>query len=498
MMRPQAVAVPPFQADRIAYANDGTNATVTWADNSITETQFKVQRSTDGGTTWADAATSDSPLDAANTHGPRTASFAQAAADPDGTMYRIVANNTVGYGGGLPSATAHSESWPLTIGAPADPTGLAFTLGTPAVPGGARDVNLTWTADPAATGQTFSVQRSTNAQFRDAVTVATNLTSPAYTDPAQPQNTTVYYRVMATGANGYNSQWTQVLTVVLPDLTPAAPASLSATASSSWPLTVQLSWPAVSGATGYTVERSASPTFASGVVTVPTTGTGTTATDSASPAFNTTYYYRVRTVNQYALSSTWTTGSLKTPAGTLTAPTSVVASASATATKPSVTVSWAGQPWAASYTVAVSTNRSMRYPSLTSVSAGTLTATLPAPDARTTYYVQVRAEQPGGVKGPWSSAKTVQLTVAGAVRSLSVTSPASGTAQLAWRNPAPAAGRYQVQQWVDGRWQTITATLRPTRLTVRDPGPTHVTYFRVRGRNSVGWGSWTPIRALVR
>ena len=41
---------------------------LTWNDNSITETSYLVQRTTDG-TTWVDAGTVASPLDQPNTKG---------------------------------------------------------------------------------------------------------------------------------------------------------------------------------------------------------------------------------------------------------------------------------------------------------------------------------------------------------------------------------------------------------------------------------------------
>ena len=73
MMRPVSVALPPIKADGLAFTitGNGNNRRCRdlWNDNSITETSFVVQRTTDG-TTWADVgAPSPSPLDQPNTHG---------------------------------------------------------------------------------------------------------------------------------------------------------------------------------------------------------------------------------------------------------------------------------------------------------------------------------------------------------------------------------------------------------------------------------------------
>ena len=60
MMRPVSVALPPVKPDGLTYSVTGSGnlrqLVLTWNDNSITETAFVVQKSTDGGTTWTDQA----------------------------------------------------------------------------------------------------------------------------------------------------------------------------------------------------------------------------------------------------------------------------------------------------------------------------------------------------------------------------------------------------------------------------------------------------------
>ncbi len=62
MMRPQAVAVPPVAPSGLTFTDnsDGT-ATLDWNDNSIAETAYVVQVSTDG-VNWIDVARFDVPL----------------------------------------------------------------------------------------------------------------------------------------------------------------------------------------------------------------------------------------------------------------------------------------------------------------------------------------------------------------------------------------------------------------------------------------------------
>ena len=73
MMRPVLLALPPIAPDSLVF--DTATGTLTFNDNSITETSFLVQKSLDG-TTWTDvpdpSGILNSPLDQPNVHGPRS------------------------------------------------------------------------------------------------------------------------------------------------------------------------------------------------------------------------------------------------------------------------------------------------------------------------------------------------------------------------------------------------------------------------------------------
>ena len=73
MMRPQSLVLPPVAPSNLANTLTGTNPTrqravLTWDDNSITETGFQVQRSTNLGSSWTTIRNFTSPLDQPNTH----------------------------------------------------------------------------------------------------------------------------------------------------------------------------------------------------------------------------------------------------------------------------------------------------------------------------------------------------------------------------------------------------------------------------------------------
>ena len=113
MMRPVSVAMPPVKPDGLAL--NLTTGTLTWNDNSISETSYVVQRSTDG-TTWTDLANIDSPLSQPNTHGPRSWFVGPIPFGPTSTYYRVIARNLVGsLVAGFSTVTAESISTVLAV-----------------------------------------------------------------------------------------------------------------------------------------------------------------------------------------------------------------------------------------------------------------------------------------------------------------------------------------------------------------------------------------------
>ncbi len=148
MMRPVTLALPPIKADGLAFTVIGTGANsrvrVTWNDNSITETSFLLQRSTNG-TTWTDVGTVTSALNQPNTHGSRT--FTDPTWDArTASIYRVLALNTVGYGGAYPSLTVRSLSDPANF----TPANIAPVAGTVTItPDPAPAGNVTFTATPS-------------------------------------------------------------------------------------------------------------------------------------------------------------------------------------------------------------------------------------------------------------------------------------------------------------------------------------------------------------
>lgn len=243
MMRPVSVLMPPFKPTGLTATISGgaSNpvANLTWNDNSIAETAYVVQRMLSGSGTWLDVGTIQSPLDQANTTGIKT--FADTTIQANtGYQYRIVAQNTVGYGGAFPVKTVQSVSDAVTVvpPPPSAPSGLSA-----AAPASNR-VNLAWT-DNANNETGFTIERApvTNGvpgTFAGIDGVGANVTT--YSDTTVAANTAYAYRVFAFNLGG-NSQPSNVATVTTPNTVvgPAAPSNLTA-AQLFNPSRVQLSW----------------------------------------------------------------------------------------------------------------------------------------------------------------------------------------------------------------------------------------------------------------
>lgn len=289
MMRPVTLALPPLApgVPTLTKVGTGNKAVIrlAWADNSITETDFQVQRSTNG-TTWTTVATLQQPL-VGNTHG--NLSYDDSSANVSTAyVYRVVARNTVGYGGAFPSKTVVSTSPTATINAPAAPTGLTTTLQA-----GPR-VALAWT-DNSGNETGFLVQRSTDGTtWSNLGTTAANVRAFADTTPVL--GTTYTYRVAAVNVAG-TVFGTPVQVTVAPPATPTVGSATATRQGTSERITV--TWGDVTTETGYTVQWSSNGTTVTGFSNRPANSTSYTTGNLARQV----WWVRVGATN--ALGTSW-------------------------------------------------------------------------------------------------------------------------------------------------------------------------------------------------
>ena len=310
MMRPVSLALPPREATVTAITPSGNRFTVFWTDNSINETSFTLQRSTNG-ITWVNIGTVQSPLDQPNVHGQRsmrdTSSILTSA-----YLYRVVAANTAGYGGAFPSLTAQSYSAPMGVNrpttAPAAPTSLTATLQT------GPQARLQW-VDNASNESGFVIERAPSAAgpfVRIAVAAARTGTGPAsYVDTTIAPGTPYWYRVAAVNLSGVTpptySAFSNVATTSGSGAVPSAPSNLLAAngANLAAKRSVILTWTDTAGnETGFTIQRATNAAFTTGLTTSTVAANATTATQGQLNRA-TTYYFRIRADNAVG-SSAWT------------------------------------------------------------------------------------------------------------------------------------------------------------------------------------------------
>lgn len=171
--------------------NSSSSITLRWNDNSTSEANFRVERSTNASTGFSEIATPSANA---------TSYQDNALAAATHYFYRVRAVNATGNSGY--SNTADATTLPAPV-APAAPSGLSATSSS-----SSTRIDLRWT-DNSSVETGFRIERSTGGSgpFSQIATTAANVTT--YTDTSGlERNTRYFYRVRATNSTtGLNSAY---------------------------------------------------------------------------------------------------------------------------------------------------------------------------------------------------------------------------------------------------------------------------------------------------
>ncbi len=304
MMRPVSVALPPIKPDGLAFSFTGSGnnrrIVVTWNDNSITETSFLLQRSTNGAA-WTTVGTSLSPLNQSNTHGARSLTDATSNATT-AYLYRVVAQNAVGYGSGFPTMTVQSVSDASGVNPPAAPTSLTAALQA------GPQVSLSW-RDNATNETGFVIERSTDGVNFSQIATAparNNTGNVTFLDGTIQPGATFTYRVAAFNVAG-KSPYSNLAAVPVPAL-PAAPSNFTAVNGPNGngnSRSVNLSWTDNSNnETDFTIQQAADANFTQNLTSV-TVAANTVALQVTGLSRNSSYYFRIRANNGAFIFTAW-------------------------------------------------------------------------------------------------------------------------------------------------------------------------------------------------
>ncbi|WP_165073867.1 fibronectin type III domain-containing protein [Paludisphaera rhizosphaerae] len=440
-----------------ATALSDSSIALSWTDVAG-ETGYRIERSTNSGSTWTTAGTADAGATTFTDSGLLEAIF---------YTYRVVATNKAG--DSQPSGTK------VVATLPSAPINLSAT-----VISGDR-IDLTW-APHSTLADLYYVEQLINGTTWTQVGTALGATRTSYSASGPfDASTTYYFRVRAYRYVGGYSAYSAIVSPTTPAY-PSRPTLNTATALSD--SSIALSWTDVAGETGYRIER-VNYRFDSIWTTAGTADAGaTTFTDSGLLEAN-SYTYRVVATNTAGDSQASLT---KVAATQPSAPTDLSATV---ISGDRIDLSWVTHSTSIGY---YSVERLINGATWTEVGtvSGLMTNKYTASgpfDASTTYYFRVRAfgyEAGYSTYTPAASPTTPAFPPAPA--NLTAT-PASPTAILLSWSASAGATKYVVERrpsWSPGF--TEVAEVSDGQTTYTDAGLIEAAtyYYQVRARGSFG------------
>lgn len=365
--------------------------------------------------------------------------------------------------------------------------------------------SLSWSA--VAGALTYRVQLSLHYSFAENIVDDSTITETSRSLSALSNGTTYYWRVSAKNAGG-TSSWSAVRSFSTVSSTPAVP-SLSTPANNvtDQPVSLILSWSAVSGATGYRVQLSTNDTFSSTVIN---DSSITETSHFLSGLTNgTTYYWRVSAKNAGGTGLWSAVRSFSTVTSALAVPSLSTPANGAADQSVSLILSWSAVPGATGYRVQLSKNDTF---SSSVIDDSTITETsrsLSGLSNGTTYYWRVSARNAGGTS-LWSTVFKFTITPLKPA-AVMLEYPQSNFVStvdsviFVWKKAGPSVSLYCFEIAED----SLTLTQNSASVKLIDSSVTDTFrlcnnlkynqsyWWRVKAYNIAGWGEYSDVRQIV-
>ncbi len=453
----------------VARAASGERIDLTWKDNSLDETGFRIERSTDAGATWSSAG--QAPAGATR--------FTDTGLSPLTTYhYRVRSFNTLGES--VPSARASATTLAPAPAAPADLAAAATST---------TEVALTW-SDRSGDEQGFRLERTSDGGGRWVAVATLAPGTAAYTDRNLSPNTAYAYRIRAFNVGGDSANSNTATVSTLRPL-PAAPSALTATATSST-TRIDLAWTDhAHNELGYRVEARAPGGLFTQIATPAADATSFSATGLRP---GTAYTFRVRAFSASGNSPYSNTAAAETPAmAAPRAPTDVTAAVAATG----VTVSWADSSVdEEGFDVERSEDGGTTFAPLGEAGAGATEFADTAAQEGAVYRYRVRARNAAGTS-EFAASADVGMATAAPSGLIATTTVGSAAAELAWVDRSSRESRFELERSTDeGSTWSALATVGADVTAYADPASASNALYRVRAVGPAGASDWSNVAGV--
>ncbi|MFW5951180.1 MAG: fibronectin type III domain-containing protein, partial [Gemmatimonadota bacterium] len=410
-----AVTTLPAPPSRLSAAPASDTAVdLAWADNSDTETGFRIERSTDGGSTFTELITV----------GADVTSYTDTGLAPSTTYsYRVLACNA----SGCSEPTSAAETATSSIPAPSDLAAIVVSV---------TQIDLSWT-DNSATETQFRIERSTDGGTTFTALDSVDADVTAYSDSTTAEDTRYTYRVAACDGSSCSPFSSRVTRTTRP----SAASDLTAAAASD--TEIDLAWTDNSTyETEFGVQRSTDGGTTFSDLTTLAANTTTYTDDGLSPA--TTYAYRVLTCNASGCADPTAAASATTDA--IPAPSDLAATVVSAGR---IDLGWTDNSTTETrFLVERSADGGTSYDTLAILGANATTYSDESTVEDTEYGYRVAACNGDGCSA-WSGTAEA-ITPPSAASGLELTVISATQIDLAWTDNAATATEFRIQRSVSG------------------------------------------------